>query len=326
MASEVFSSDCSQIFDKIFESPEFFHKFFAFINSQANDILAGYFSKTFLQLIIKNPPDFFQYFSAGGHFGNFTNLISFRAVGELIVRVVVCDFSLLEDFVEERKKLVQMVIDEVGSKCEKRSKNAGKVICDVIVLRNDVSSSSEIFEVLMSEKNLQRLFDLAVDTSNEHVSEVALTVIKTIMQSSLGFDLINSCNIDEEVLFKLLVKYLPIFAEFMENQKKTFLTSFNETVEMLGESRLRITEIVLALIKSGIYKLISALVRSKLLTKIVDLLWKLEWNSIYHVQFHQISQEILFGKSFELKVDLLKTSNFLQAMIKNYSNNPRKAT
>jgi hypothetical protein len=186
----------------------------------------------------------------------------------------------------------------------------------------EINSKANIIEIFISKEVMTKVIDLAFSNNPNHSSS-SLGVIKSILYSPSSRELISYRH---TLFLKVLGASIHKFPEILDKKHMNIINTLQEPMETLGSDRLKTIEIILSLVKLESEYLNRMIYSSKVIENIVQLLWRLEWNSLYHVLFLQLSQSILLGKSFELKASLIKYSGFLGKMILNFRSSPRKVT
>ena len=217
------------------------------------------------------------------------------------------------------------MVDEIcSSSSQAKVANAGDIVSSLVTL--GVSYKAEVIGVLMSSENLGKIFRPSVKTTVDYVSQASLGVIRALIKSSFAVGLSASLEEAEDPLLQEIINSLPHYSTILELPGDTTISTFNENVEVLGSHRLKITEIAVDLVKINNSNINAAIIQSELLHKLVGLLWRFEWNSLFHVQFGLLAQAILFGKCSDLQHSFLIASGFLQELVQRFKVNPRRAT
>ena len=259
------------LFDKIFENGDFFEQFFGFLRSDSNAILAGYFSKVFINLLIKKPKEFLDYLTYLGFFADLTKMLMHRSIIDVIIKVILCDFRLSSNYINERKNLLKDIFQHLNSDNSMMVKNAGQVLIEIITHSNEINSKTEMIQLLLERENTEFLLKLTV-SEKEEKGEAALNIIKAILNSGIAFEA-QICVINGENIFlNSICLYLFYYVEILDHTKNMILSTFNEEIEALGDIRLKIVEIIILLLKQFNRKIDFAIYNSKIIERIVSLL------------------------------------------------------
>ena len=206
MVVEVFCMD-SQLFEKIFEDSAFFVKFFSFFQSDGNSTLAGYFSRVFLSLLGKKPEAFLNFLTTLGFVNKLCTMIRFKSIAELITKVIICDFSLYDAYVCDRKELITAVISKLDSFDELEVINAGQVLNEMLIFSNRIESKEEILASVVSKAVIIKIFELCNSQPSANAN-VALGILKNMMQCSLTEEILNFTDNNEFVFLNSLTQSL----------------------------------------------------------------------------------------------------------------------
>lgn len=322
ISTEILCSDCPPLQDRIFADRELMKNFFDFLCGDGNITLAGYFSRVFQAFLNKRPDEFLQILSDLGYFVDLTKLIHLQSISELIIRLLLCEFRVESCFITDRKQLLHQVLEDLSSESPLKSQGASQVLSEMIFRFGEINSKANIIEILISKEIITKIIDLAFSNNPSHSSS-SLGVIKSILYSPSSRELIYYRH---TLFLKVLGASIHKFPEILDKKHVNIINTLQEPMETLGSDRLKTIEIILSLVKLESEYLNRMIYNSKVIENVVQLLWRLEWNSLYHVLFLQLSQSILLGKSFELKASLIKYSGFLGKMILNFRSSPRKVT
>ena len=315
VACEVFCADSSYLTNKIFESELLLEKFFKFLDSDANAIMVGYFSRVFLMFLAKNTKILLYMLTQLGYFPKLVQMVGFRSFCEVIERIIVLDVNIQESFVKQRFDLLKQIVQESRT-ANTKGKNCSKILSTIISQSIETQTSSLLSDLLSSEDTISQIFSTAL-TENPS----CLPVLKSLLSSS---------SLQLHIKFPLLISQLsssfPQLLAILSQPSKTSHNTLQESYSRLGQSKLDSISLISTSLSLKNSELNTELSNSGLIEKTIELLWLHEFNSFLHVQVLNISESILLASSQELVEVLLVKSAFLQGIVDRFQSNPRKKT
>ena len=306
-ATEIFCADCVILYERIFQSEEFLENFFRYLDSEGNPIQTGYFSRIFLALLSKGPKVLLTKLKT---FSKLVNLIQFRAIGEVIGKVLALEFSIDEKFLEQRIELIKRLFVEVHDSGVK-AKNASEVLVNFLLWQGEINAGPIIFEYFESDEFLSKVFE---GLDNENITQV----LRALIITGLGG------KTYKVLVLERLSAYLGKIEELLETEENESRNTLQESYKVLGKKKLALIQVIFLALQIKNEKFFVVITQSRVLHCIVKLFWLHEWNSFLHCLFFQISEVILMGPFLELKHLFLDDTGFVKGLISRFESNPRK--
>ena len=306
-------SEPGQIHDKILENSALMDKVFQFLeDSTINLTLAGYFSKIVVPLFHRNPAKTLQYLDKNELLQKLVRHIYSKSISDIVLQVITFDPQQPEFFVVERKKTVQFVIDALNASQEYQVYFAGQIISEVIIKALEVNSWKDLLSVISSKENISLYFTcLASDDKYKIIA--GTSIIRQLFTISLRSDLGNTENRE---LLDLMIEFLPeIKLQLQTPATATYLGTFSEEIEPLGEHRLKLIELLIVSLKTESEDLWNSIASSEILTEVVKLFFKMPWNSILHNTVEILINNCICSHHRPLITSMLLTSDFISHMI-----------
>lgn len=302
-------SESGPVHDRITENDELLATFFIILDSEApHSTLLGYFSKTLLAMIGRNPEKVILYMGQNQVFGKVLNLLQSKALVDIVFRVLTVDIGFSNEIVEIQREIVRGVIRLLLTGNELKVLNSAGIISEVLARVPDIPTWKELVTTICEADNMKLIYDALKHEENFRVS-AAGTVLKGIFGLSVKVNLFN--NFPELDINSMFKESLPeLNKKLLTSHSGLTYSTMKTEYESLGESRLRIVELVSCSLKQDNESLYEKIAESKILSTITQLFFDYPWHSILHSVFDSIVQSTLLSQnpliisSFLLNPDL----------------------
>ena len=306
-------SESSPIHEKILDFPELSSKLFAFLDdSVLNSTLSGYFSKVVQPLISRNTEKAFGVLTEHNIFAKLVNHLYSKSIVDIIQKILASENSSPGFFLEQRKALVQLIVSCLSSSSEYKIYFAGVILCEIVNKAPELASFKEVIDVIVNSENLKLYFENITSEESFKVS-ASVSVIKAIIGLSLRPEFYS--YFESLGFVELFISALPKLRSLLAASSDTILSTFDQQVKPLGESRLRIIELVSYSLRLEDENLYKSIAESEILTEITTLFFDMPWNSILHNTVESLIIGCINARNGILIEPMLKTSNFLNKLV-----------
>ncbi|KAF7805598.1 serine/threonine-protein phosphatase 6 regulatory subunit 3 [Senna tora] len=336
IACEIFTCEIDVILKALVEEEELMNLLFSFLepNRSHSALLAGYFSKVVVCLMIRKTVPLMNYVQAHQNvFGQLVDLIGITSIMEVLVRLVGADDHVYPNFIDvmqwlAESNLLEMIVDKLTpSSPPEVHANVAETLCTIT--RN---SSSSLAIKLSSPSFVARILDHALTDSQSksslvHSLSVCISLLdpKRSMVSSPLFHSFRSQHIYEasipvnpETVGAMLPKLGDLLVLLdVSTDDKVLPTTYGELRPPLGKHRLKIVEFIAVLLRTGNEVAEKELVNSGTIRRVVDLFFQYPYNNSLHHHVESIILSCLESKNDAIIDHLLQECDligkFLQA-------------
>ncbi|KAL5056084.1 hypothetical protein RYX36_036766 [Vicia faba] len=314
MACEIFTCEIDVILKTLVDEEELMNLLFSFLEPDRSHstLLAGYFSKVVVTLMIRKTAQLISYVQAHQHvFRQLVDLIGITSIMEVLVRLVGADDHAYPNFIEvmqwlAESNLLEMIVDKLSpSSPPEVHANVAETLCTITRV-----PSSTLAIKLSSPSFVAKILDYALDNSQSKSSLVNSLCVcislldpkKSAVSSSL-FHSFRSQNMYEPpipvnpdtigAMLPKLGKYnlcCPVCGIVLP-------TTYGELRPPLGKHRLKIVEFIAELLKIRNEVAEKELVNSGTIGRIVDLFFEYPFNNSLHHHIESIILSCLESKA-----------------------------
>jgi SIT4 phosphatase-associated protein len=307
------SENCP-IHEKILENNNLTIKLFSFLDTdRLMPILAGYFTKVVLPLINRNPDKAFRFIFESQVDSKLVKHVYSKSIVEIIVKILTFDAGSPEFFLQERRNLVQLLISSLATAADYNVQFAGSILSDICSKSPEIQPCKELIDVIINAENLKLYFDcISYDDTFKPIAGTNL--LKNIINLSLKPEF---SNLFEKVDLPLIaIENLEKIQEKLATPSKICIKgSFGEDIYTLGETRLRLIELVTILLKIDNSTLYEKIAESKVFDEIIKLFFELPWNSMLHNAVDCLVLGAINTRSDVLINSILISSNLLEKIV-----------
>ncbi|KAB1226264.1 Serine/threonine-protein phosphatase 6 regulatory subunit 3 [Morella rubra] len=283
IACEIFTCEIDVILKTLVEEEELMNLLFSFLepNRPHSALLAGYFSKVVVCLMIRKTVPLMNYVQAHQDvFCHLVDLIGITSIMEVLVRLVGADDHVYPNYLDvmqwlAESNLLEMIVDKLSpSSPPEVHANAAETLC--AITRN---ASSPLATKLSSPS--QHMYEPPISVNPETIGA---------MLPKLG-DLLTLLNVSSDG------NILP--------------TTYGELRPPLGKHRLKIVEFIAVLLKTANDAAENELVSSGTIQRIIDLFFEYPYNNSLHHHVESIILSCLESKSDAIVNHLLRDCNLV---------------
>ncbi|KAE9620558.1 putative SIT4 phosphatase-associated protein family [Lupinus albus] len=336
ISCEIFTCEIDVILKTLVDEEELMNLLFSFLEPDRShsSLLAGYFSKVVVCLMMRKTVPLMNYVQAHQHvFRQLVDLIGVTSIMEVLVRLVGADDHVYPNFVDvmqwlAESNLLEMIVDKLSpSSSSQVHANVAETLCTI----TRVASSSLAIK-LSSPSFVAKVLGYGLEDSQSKSSLVnSLSVCISMLDpkrsavSSSLFHSYRSQNMYEPpipVNPDTIGAMLPKLGELVvlldvSSDEKVLPTTYGELKPPLGRHRLKIVDFIAVLIKTGNEVAENELVNSGTIRRVIDLFFEYPYNNALHHHVESILLSCLESKTHVIVDHLLPECDligrFLQA-------------
>ncbi|XP_059430546.1 uncharacterized protein LOC132164134 isoform X2 [Corylus avellana] len=330
IACEIFTCEIDVILKTLVEEEELMNFLFSFLepNRLHSALLAGYFSKVVVCLMIRKTVQLMNYVQAHQDvFRHLVDLIGITSIMEVLVRLVGADDHVYPNYLEvmqwlAESNLLEMIVDKLSpSSPPEVHANVAETLC--AITRN---SSSALATKLSSPSFVTRIFGHALEDSPSksclvHSLSVCISLLdpKRSAAASPMFHSFRSqhmyeppISVNPETIGAMLPKLGDLLTLLhVSSDEKILPTTYGELRPPLGKHRLKIVEFVAVLLKTANEAAENELVSSGTIRRIIDLFFEYPYNNSLHHHVESIILSCLESKSDAIVNHLLRECDLI---------------
>ncbi|KAL3629554.1 hypothetical protein CASFOL_026776 [Castilleja foliolosa] len=344
VACEIFTCEIDVILKTLVDGEELMNLLFSFLepSRRHSALLAGYFSKVVVCLIIRKAIPLMNYVKAHQDvLKQLVDLIGITSIKEVLVRLVGADDHLYPDSLDVMQWLtdsnfLEMVVDKLNSSCgclgvahlkvshPEVHANAAETLCYIIG-----NAPSPLATKLSRPSFVSRIFGHALEDSHSksafvHSLSVCISLLdpkrstpSPVMYSLKGQHVYGSpINVNPDTVGAMLPKLGELLMLLnVSSDEKILPTSYGELRPPLGKHRLKIVEFVAVLLKTGNETAEKDLVSSGTIQRVVDLLLEYPFNNALHHHVESIIYSCLKSNSNTIVDHLLLDCKLIEKIL-----------
>ncbi|KAE9600599.1 hypothetical protein Lal_00045470 [Lupinus albus] len=333
IACEIFTCEIDVILKTLVDEEELMNLLFSFLepNRSHSTLLAGYFSKVVVCLMIRKTVQLMNYVQAHQNvFRQLVDLIGITSIMEVLVRLVGADDHVYPHFIDVMQwlaetDLLEMIVDKLSpSSPPEVHANAAETLCTITR-----SASSTLAIKLSSPSFVSKILGHALEDSQSKSSLVnSLSVCISLLDpkrsiSSPLFHSFRSQHMYEPsipVNQETIGAMLPKLGEFLKllnvsSNEKVLPTTYGELRPPLGKHRLKIVEFMAVLLKTGNEIAEKEMVNSGTTRRVIDLFFEYPYNNSLHHHVESIILSCLESKTDVIVDHLLRDCDLISRFI-----------
>ncbi|XP_057480350.1 uncharacterized protein LOC130767483 isoform X2 [Actinidia eriantha] len=329
IACEIFICEIDVILKTLVEEEELMNLLFSFLlpNRPHSALLAGYFSKVVICLMVRKTVPLMNYVQAHQHvFDHLVDLIGITSIMEVLIRLVGADDHIYPNSLDVMQwlldsSLLEMIVDKLSplSPPEVHA-NAAETLC--AITRN---SSSILAVKLSSPSFVARIFGHALEESKSKSGLVhSLSVCISLLDAkrSIPSPIIHSFRsqhmyesstpVNPETLGAMLPKLGDLLMLLnVSSDEKILPTTYGELRPPLGKHRLKIVEFIAVLLKTGNEAAEKELISSGTIQRVFDLFFEYPFNNALHHHVESIILSCLENKNNTIVDHIFQECNLI---------------
>lgn len=307
------------IYDRIIESTELLQKLFGFLDKESqHSTLLGYFSKAAVALLNRHPEKTVYFLSSQEYIPKLLNHIYSRSITDIVIKILTLDITSNDFIIKEQKSILTSLFSMLKTSSEYQTYFAAFILSDILNKAMEINSWKELIEVIVSDENLQILFDCLQATEKFRIVASA-SVLKTLFLVCIR---VNLYVYYEKMNFmSIFINNLPnISKQLSQKSQDTIKNTLKEDVVPLGEAKLKIIELIAVSLKQDNEKIFKPLAECGILNEIVKLFFEYPWHSMLHTAVDSIFQSAFLYQNTVLIESLIVNSGFVEKMIESVKN------
>ncbi|KAF5822800.1 putative SIT4 phosphatase-associated protein family [Helianthus annuus] len=339
IACEIFTCEIDVIFKTLVEEEELMNLLFSFLepNRSHSALLAGYFSKVVICLMLRKTVPLMNYVQVHQHvFQQLVDLIGITSIMEVLVRLVGADDHMYSDSVDVMQwltdsSLLEMIVDKLSpSSTPEVHANAAETLCTIT--RN---MSSPLASKLSTPSFVSRIFGHVLDDSHSKSGLVSsLCVCISLLDpkrsapsppfySFRGQHIYESpVKVNQETVGAMLPKLGDLLMLLnVSLDDKILPTTYGQLKPPLGKHRLKIVEFIAVLLKTGNEIAETELISSGTIQRVIDLFFEYPYNSALHHHIESIIYSCLESTNNTIIDHLFQGCDLLTKILQT-DNNP----
>ncbi|XP_041026646.1 serine/threonine-protein phosphatase 6 regulatory subunit 3-like isoform X2 [Juglans microcarpa x Juglans regia] len=338
IACEIFTCEVDIILKTLVEDEESMNLLFSFVEPEHPHItlLAGYFSKVVISLLLRKTVPFMHYIQAHQDIvKKLVDLIGITSIMEVLIRLIGADEHMYTNYMEamqwiEETDVLEMIVDKFNSSDSPEVHvNAAETLCASTRFAPPGLSAK-----ISSPSFIGRLFRHALEDSRpKSVLVNSLSVCISLLdpkrqtlgmyhtynrQVTQGSTVTANPETIEGMLESLsdLLKLLDV-----SSAENVLLTTYGKLQPPLGKHRLKIVEFISVLVTVGSEAAEKELIRLGAVQRILDLFFEYPYNNFLHHHIESILFSCLESKNAPLMDHLLQECNLVTRILEAEKNN-----
>ncbi|EYU43237.1 hypothetical protein ABFS82_08G126700 [Erythranthe guttata] len=337
VACEIFTCEVDIILKTLVEDEELMDLLFSFLDPERphSTLLAGYFSKVFVCLLLRKTTPLMNYIQAHQDIiTKLVDLIGITSIMEVLIRLIGVDEHIYANCADsmqwfEDMNVLEMIVDKFSSSdCPGVHANAAETLCTIARyasagLASKTSSPSFIGKLFRHALEDSRPKSVLVNSLSVCISLLDPRRLTSGMyymynrQTSQGSGITANPETVEGILESLgeLLKLLDLSSE-----DRVLLTSYGKLQPPLGKHRLKIIEFISVLVAVSSEVAEKELIRLSALKHILELFFEYPYNNFLHHHVEQIVISCLESKNCQLVEHLLSECNLIGKILESERN------
>ncbi|KAK9267336.1 hypothetical protein L1049_009760 [Liquidambar formosana] len=328
IACEIFTCEVDIILRTLVEDEELMNLLFSFLDPKHSHstLLAGYFSKVVICLLLRKTVHFMHYVQAHQEiFRQLVDLIGITSIMEVLIRLIGADEHIYANYMEamqwlEDTDVLEMIVDKFSSSDSPEvHANAAETLCAITRsappgLAAKISSPSFVGRLFLHALEDLRPKSVLVNLLSVCISlldpkRLTLGTYYTYnRQFTHGSTITANPETVEGMLERLgdLLKLLDV-----SSAESVLLTTYGKLQPPLGKHRLKIVEFISVLLTVGSEAAEKELICLGAVQRILDLFFEYPYNNFMHHHVENIVVSCLESKNSPLIEHLLRDCNLV---------------
>uniref|UniRef100_A0A5B7AXS8 Putative serine/threonine-protein phosphatase 6 regulatory subunit 2 n=1 Tax=Davidia involucrata TaxID=16924 RepID=A0A5B7AXS8_DAVIN len=328
IACEIFTCEVDIILKALVEDEELMNLLFSFLEPEHSHstLLAGYFSKVVICLLLRKTVPFMTYIQAHQEIiRKLVDLIGITSIMEVLIRLIGADEHLYANYMDSMQWLegtdaLEMIVDKFSSSDSPEvHANAAETLCAITRyaptgLTAKISSPSFIGRLFRHALEDSRPKSVLVNSLSVCISlldprRLTLGIYHTFnRQLTHGSTITANPETVDGMLESLgdLLKLLDVSSE-----ENVLLTTYGKLQPPLGKHRLKIIEFISVLVTVSSEAAERELIRLGAVKRILDLFFEYPYNNFLHHHVEHIILSCLESKNSQLIEHLLHDCNLV---------------
>ncbi|MED6119415.1 hypothetical protein PIB30_011780 [Stylosanthes scabra] len=332
IACEVFTCEVDAILTTLVEDEELMSKLFSFLEPDHShgNLLAGYFCKVVVCLLLRKTVPFVQYVQAHQEIvKKLVDLIGITSIMEVLIRLIGADEHMYVNHVDAMKwiedtDVLDMIVDKFSSSDSPEvHANAAETLCAITRC-----APAGLYAKITSPSFIGRLFRHALEDSRpKSVLVNSLSICISLLDPKKltigGFNAYNrqmnngsTVTANPETVDGMLENLGDLLKLLdVSSAESQLLTTFGKLQPPLGKHRLKIVEFLSVLVTVGSEAAEKKLIELGAVQRIIDLFFEYPYNNFLHHHVENIIISCLECKNSFLVEHLLRDCDFVGRII-----------
>ncbi|PIA41720.1 hypothetical protein AQUCO_02200265v1 [Aquilegia coerulea] len=332
IACEIFTCEVDIILKTLVEDEELMHLLFSFLEPNHSHItlLAGYFSKVVICLMLRKTVPFMNYVQAHQEiFRQMVDLIGITSIMEVLIRLIGADEHIYTNYMDamqwlEDTEVLEMIVDKLSSSdCPEVHANAAETLCAITRYAPPGISAK-----ISSPSFIGRLFRHALEDSRPrsvliHSLSVCISLLDPKRSSSSPYHMYRgqltggpSISANPEMVEGMLESLGDLLKLLDTSSAENILeTTYGKLQPPLGKHRLKIVEFISILLAIGSEAAEKELIRLGAIQRILDLFFEYTFNNFLHHHVENIVVSCLESKKPVLIDHLLSDCKLVDKLL-----------
>jgi serine/threonine-protein phosphatase 6 regulatory subunit 3 len=311
VSSELLSTESLCVHSLLAEHPDILAEFLNFLNSPSplNPTLAGYFSRVVTVLVKCSSVAFLQVVNSLSMLDKFIDHSESRAIAAALLSTLQNDHYIEPYFCEHRTRAVAQIASKLTLEASPElAMNSSFILSSLIMRGRGVNGWQEVFTSL-TESFFHQLLDLLSSSQPYLVKAVAEVCSSVLTTEAMSLIPETSEKYGKPPLISLIQTRLPMLVTLLSaDSAQVQMTSYGVAEPVLGETKIRLIELVSDMVKLKCPELNEAIAVSDFLSVAWGLVLKHHWNSILHQTFYSFADRLLMlVDCAELRASLIRT-------------------
>ncbi|KAK2644783.1 hypothetical protein Ddye_019978 [Dipteronia dyeriana] len=332
IACEIFTCEVDIILKTLVEDEELMNLLFSFLEPKHSHstLLAGYFSKVVICLLLRKTVPFMNYVKAHQEIiAQLVDLIGITSIMEVLIRLIGADEHMYTNYTEsiqwiEETNVLEMIVDKFSSSnCPEVHANAAETLCSITRF-----APPGLATKICSPNFIGRLFRHALeDLRPKSVLVNSLSICISLLdpkrltlgsyytynrQLTHGSTITANSETVEGMLGSLgdLLKLLDVSSE-----ESVLQTTYGKLQPPLGKHRLKIVEFISVLLTVGSEAAEKELIQLGAVKRILDLFFEYPYNNFLHHHVEDIIFSCFESKNVPLIEHILRECNLVEKIL-----------
>ncbi|KAM3361708.1 serine/threonine-protein phosphatase 6 regulatory subunit 3 [Capsicum galapagoense] len=332
IACEIFTCEVDIILKALVENEELMNLLFSFLEPEHahSTLLAGYFSKVVICLLLRKTSPFMNYVQAHPDIiKKLVDLIGITSIMEVLIRLIGTDEHLYSNFSDsmqwlEETDVLEMIVDKFSSSdCPEVHANAAETLCAITRY-----APPGIAAKISSPSFIERLFRHALEDSRpKSVLVNSLSVCISLLdpkrlasgtyymygRQSMQCSGVNASPETVEGMLGSLGNLLKLLD--ISSEDNVLPTTYGSLHPPLGKHRLKIIEFVSVLVSVSSEAAENELIRLGAVKRILELFFEYPYNNFLHHHVETIIISCLESKNIQFVEHLLGDCNLVMKIL-----------
>ncbi|KAG2304002.1 hypothetical protein Bca52824_032653 [Brassica carinata] len=331
IACEIFTCEIEMILKTLVEDEELMLLLFSFLEAKEthNSLLAGYFSKVVICLLVRKTIPFMQFIKDHQEIlKQLVELIGITSIMEVLKRLIGTDEHLYSNYISamqwvEDTDVLEMIVDKFGSSDSPEvHANAAEILCTVARyappgLATKLSSPSCTGRLLKHTLEDSRPKSVLVNSLSVCISLLDPKRFTLGTYHMYGRQLTHeSLATNPETVEGMLGSLGDLLMLLnVSSAEGVLLTTYGKLQPPLGKNRLKIVEFISVLLSVGCEAAEKEVIRLGVVKRVLDLFFEYPYNNFLHHHVENVILSCLESKNSQLLDHLLSECNLVGSIL-----------